>query len=97
MTSLTAFTRDGSPWLPIFVDGIDGARCLGCGRCYKVCGQGVLEMRWIDEEGAFVEADDGDAERMVMTVGQKGRCIGCGACVRVCSKNAQRLVPADAA
>ena len=94
MTSVPTVTRDGTPWTPRYVDSIDGARCLGCGRCYKVCGQGVLEMKWIDEEGAFVEEDDGDAERMVMTVAEKGQCIGCGACVRVCSKDAQVLVAA---
>ncbi len=94
MSSVPAVTRDGTPWSPRYVDRIDGKRCLGCGRCFKVCGQGVLEMKWIDEEGAFVEEDDGDAERMVMTVAEKGQCIGCGACVRVCSKDAQVLVEA---
>lgn len=92
--SVPTLTRDGTPWTPRYVDRIDGKRCLGCGRCFKVCGQGVLEMKWIDEEGTFVEEDDGDAERMVMTVAEKGQCIGCGACVRVCSKGAQVLVEA---
>ena len=83
-------TRDGTPWVPSYVDGIDPKLCIGCGRCFKVCGQGVLKMMGIDEEGGLVAADDDDAERMVMTVSDGGKCIGCGACVRVCGKSAHK-------
>ena len=30
-------TRDGTPWEPAYLTAIDGERCIGCGRCYKVC------------------------------------------------------------
>lgn len=83
-------TRDGTPWMPSYVDDIDAKLCIGCGRCFKVCGQGVLKMMGIDEDGGLVAADDDDAERMVMTVSNGGKCIGCGACVRVCGKSAHK-------
>lgn len=87
-------TRDGSPYDPLYLDSIDWEKCLGCGRCYKVCGQNVIGSQWITEEGEVCEEDDGEAERMVMTVVNKGLCIGCRACARVCSTKAQNHVAA---
>jgi Nif-specific ferredoxin III len=83
-------TRDGTAWTPSYVEAIDRKLCIGCGRCFKVCGQGVLKMMGVDEDGNLIEADDDEAERMVMTLHQKGNCIGCGACARVCGKSAYR-------
>jgi Nif-specific ferredoxin III len=94
MTTAPFATRDGTPWQPTYVDGVDQALCIGCGRCFKVCGQGVLAMMGLDEDGEMVPADDDDAERMVMTVGDNGKCIGCGACIRVCGKRALTQVAA---
>jgi Nif-specific ferredoxin III len=94
MITETFGTRDGTPWTPSYVDSIDPELCIGCGRCFKVCGQGVLKMMGVDEDGALVTADDDDAERMVMTLGDKGKCIGCGACTRVCGKSAHRHLSA---
>jgi Nif-specific ferredoxin III len=96
MTPIPTVTRDGTPWTPMYLDSIDPQECIACGRCFKVCAQGVLEMRNATEEGELVEEDDEDAERMVMTVTNKGACIGCGACSRVCAKNAQRHIAASA-
>ena len=89
--------RDGTPWQPRYIEAIDAGACIGCGRCFKVCGRGVLTMVGMDEDGGLVEADDDDAERMVMTVTDKGRCIGCEACARVCGKAAQTHVSWEAA
>lgn len=88
-------TRDGTPFRPSYLDAIDAAECLGCGRCFKVCGQGVLQPVGIDEDGAVVDdPDDGDVERTVMTVAARGLCIGCGSCGRVCSRKCQKRADA---
>ena len=96
MVECTNVTRDGSPWQPMYIEAIDPEKCIGCGRCYKVCGWGVLKMMGIDEDGGLIQADDDDAERMVMTIGDKGKCIGCKACARVCGKSAPTYVSAAA-
>ncbi len=82
-------TRNGTPWTPQYIESIDQATCIGCGRCFKVCGRGVLEMKGISEDDELVDADDEDAMRMVMTVANGGLCIGCNACATVCGKNCQ--------
>jgi Nif-specific ferredoxin III len=97
MAKASNVTRDGTPWEPMYIEAIDPEQCIGCGRCYKVCGWGVLKMMGLDEDGGLIDADDDDAERMVMTIGDKGKCIGCKSCARVCGKNAQTHVPAVAA
>jgi Nif-specific ferredoxin III len=69
----------------MFLDSIDPKACIGCGRCYKVCGRGVmapLEVEFDDDE------DDEDVICTVMTVTDAGSCIGCEACSRICAKNA---------
>lgn len=90
-------TRDGTPWEPMYLDAIDAETCIGCGRCFKVCAQNVLKMMGVDEDDNLVEADDDDAEHMVMTIGAKGACIGCGACARVCGAKALTHVSATQA
>ncbi|TVR83548.1 MAG: ferredoxin III, nif-specific [Rhodospirillales bacterium] len=96
MTTAQYLTRDGTAWQPAYVDSVDPEACIGCGRCFKVCGQGVFRMMGVDEDGGFVDPDDDDVERMVMTVADEGRgkCIGCGACTRVCGKSAQVMATA---
>lgn len=84
-----AVTRDGSPWTPKFIAAIDEETCIGCGRCYKVCGQNVLGMVGVTEEGDVVDSDDDDAIRKIMKVENPGACIGCEACFRVCPKDCQ--------
>jgi Nif-specific ferredoxin III len=82
-----AVTRDGTEWSPLYLESIDAAACIGCGRCYKACGQSVMEPidRPLD--------DDDDEDEMcggtVMSVAHPGACIGCGACARACAKKAQ--------
>lgn len=92
-----AVSRDGTPWEPKYLEEIDVQACIACGRCAKVCGHGVLAMRHVTEEGEIVDEDDEDAERMAMTIEDKGKCVGCSACSRVCMSKAQKHVAASAA
>jgi Nif-specific ferredoxin III len=83
-------TRDGRNWQPTYLLDIDRAKCIGCGRCFKVCGQKVMSLKGVDEEGALVDLEeDEEVERKVMVVADGGSCIGCGACGRVCAKSCQ--------
>jgi len=93
-TMTQAVTRDGRAWQPIYLLGIDQEICIGCGRCFKVCGRSVMTLQGITEDGDLVGLDD-DEEilRKVMTVTDPGACIGCGACGRVCGKNCQTHGP----
>jgi len=82
-----ATSRDGRDWVPMYLESIDDKLCIGCGRCYKVCGRAVmapLEVEFDDDE------DDEDVICTVMSVVDGGNCIGCEACARICAKKAPR-------
>jgi Nif-specific ferredoxin III len=86
--------RDGGAWEPEFLVAINDESCIGCGRCFKVCGRNVMKLKGLTDEHEWVELDgDGDdddeIERKVMTMVDPGACIGCGACARVCTRNCQ--------
>lgn len=78
-------TRGGDVWIPQFVTQLDGSRCIGCGRCYKVCPRDVFTL--VDRSDV-VESDDADDddEMKVMTLANPLDCIGCMSCSRVCPK-----------
>lgn len=85
-------SRDGRPWEPAFLLAINPEKCIGCGRCFKVCGRQVMTLRGITEEGDLVSLDDDEddeIEKKVMVMDDSGACIGCGACARVCPTNCQ--------
>ena len=88
-------TRDGRAWEPAYLTAIDAAVCIGCGRCFKVCGRQVMTLKGINEDGALVDLDEDDdeIERKVMAMADDGACIGCGACARVCPTNCQTHAP----
>ncbi len=93
-------TRDGRLWQPEFLLAIDAGKCIGCGRCYKVCGRDVMTLKGINEDGEMVALDDDDDEEVdkkVMVMNDEGACIGCGACARVCPTNCQTHAAAQAA
>ncbi len=94
MSEPCALRRDGTPWQPMFIETIDGETCIGCGRCFKVCSHAVLAMMGMTEDDDLVAADDDEAERMVMTIANKGRCVGCAACAQICSSKAIALISA---
>lgn len=91
-----AATRDGRAWVPSYLLAISGKTCIGCGRCFKVCGRGVMTLKGLSEDGDLLDPDDDEAERQVMTMADAGACIGCGACARVCPANCQTHGAADA-
>ena len=95
MPFITFTTRDGTPWTPKYLEAIDHALCIGCGRCFKVCAQDVLGLMGITEDGEYVNVEDddddeGEIERKVMVITHSGNCIGCAACAAVCTHKAQK-------
>jgi Nif-specific ferredoxin III len=81
----------GATWTPTFVSSLDQEKCIGCGRCYKVCPRGVLALMGVNEDGEFIHVDEDDDdddeyERKVMTLAHQELCIGCTACSRICPK-----------
>ncbi|MEY4576174.1 MAG: hypothetical protein RL701_877 [Pseudomonadota bacterium] len=85
-------TKDGREWTPVYLTSIDPKTCIGCGRCFKVCGQKVLTLKGLNSDGELVsldDDDDDDIERKVMALEDAGACVGCGACARVCGANCQ--------
>lgn len=88
MAVLTGLTYGGNTWTPKFAQEIDKDKCIGCGRCIKVCGYPVLDLKALNEEGEFVDdEEDDEIERKVMVVAHPENCIGCEACARICPKN----------
>ncbi|MGD0675174.1 MAG: ferredoxin III, nif-specific [Polyangiaceae bacterium] len=88
---MDSITRDGRPWTPAYLLAIDVKTCIGCGRCFKVCGRNVMTLKGVGDEGQLVSLDDEDEdlERKVMAMDDAGACIGCGACARVCPTSCQ--------
>ncbi len=92
MTTFNVTLPSGNTWTPTFVQAIDEAKCIGCGRCFKVCPRGVLELVGLDDEGQRVgisgdeDDDDAEYEKKVMTIAHQEMCIGCTACAKICPK-----------
>jgi Nif-specific ferredoxin III len=84
---VTGRTRGGREWTPQFIDALDARKCIGCGRCYKVCPRDVFALAdrasVLQDDEDF---DDDDDELQVMTIQDALDCIGCMACMRVCPK-----------
>jgi len=71
MAYITGLTKSGESWTPEFVESLDQANCIGCGRCYNVCTRDVFapeEIEVDDEDegcakacskGCFVSAAQG--------------------------------------
>ncbi len=89
--NITGLTRGGTPWIPLFVTALDEHKCIGCGRCFKVCPRDVLTIvqRALDDvdlDDDDDDDDDDDSDNSFMTLSNALDCIGCEACSRVCPK-----------
>ncbi|MCU0735037.1 MAG: ferredoxin III, nif-specific [Methylotetracoccus sp.] len=88
---ITGVTAGGALWTPAFVQAIDQSRCIGCGRCFKVCPRDVFDLvdradvLAEDEIDDYDDLDDDNAQ--VMNIANALDCIGCEACSRVCPKD----------
>ncbi len=83
----------GESWTPHFVGELNQDKCIGCGRCFKVCSRDVLQLVGINEAGDTVliavgadDDDDEEYEKKVMTIAHPENCIGCEACSKICPK-----------
>ncbi|MCC8999429.1 MAG: ferredoxin III, nif-specific [Candidatus Contendobacter sp.] len=87
---ITGLTRGGTPWVAQFVTALDEGKCIGCGRCFKVCPRDVLTIvqRAVDDVDLDDDDDDDDddSDNSFMTLANAMDCIGCEACSRVCPK-----------
>lgn len=88
MADITGITRGGDIWVPEFATALDAKKCIGCGRCYKVCTREVLELIDRSEDDLPEDDDEDDSESIssVMSLAHPMDCTGCGACSRVCPK-----------
>jgi len=89
MSEFTVRLPSGKLWEPQFVEYINQENCIGCGRCFKVCGREVLEMVGVNEDGELVKlTDDEDEEynKKVMSIANRDNCVGCEACAKICPK-----------
>jgi Nif-specific ferredoxin III len=100
MSVVTIKMPDGRSWIPKFVKEINQKACIGCGRCFKVCGRDVLQLAGVSEEGELVPLaadveDDGDDEyeKKVMTIANQMNCVGCEACMKICPKKCYTHAP----
>ncbi|MHB1215288.1 MAG: ferredoxin III, nif-specific [Thiobacillus sp.] len=89
---VTITLPDGRSWTPKFVHAINEEKCIGCGRCFRVCGRDVLQLKGVNEDGEYVEValddddDEGEYEKKVMTIANQVNCVGCEACAKICPK-----------
>ena len=104
MASFSITLPSGEIWTPNFVAELNQEKCIGCGRCFRVCGRDVLQLVGLDEEGERVavsvdpddDDDDVEYEKKVMTIAHPENCVGCEACMRICPKKCYTHTPAAA-
>lgn len=94
MAYVTGLTSGGNPWTHQFLQTINWDTYLGCGRCFKTCGRGVMALLALDKARTVADEDDDEIERKVMAVVQPQNCIGCQACDRACPKRCHTYTPA---
>jgi len=92
MENITGLTRGGRTWTAQFVTDLDQKKCIGCGRCYKVCPREVFELIERTELPEF-EDEDLDEDNAIMSLKDLLDCTGCGACGRVCPKGCLTHAP----
>ncbi len=100
MTTFTVTLPGGALWTPKFATEINEEKCIGCGRCFKVCARNVLELVGVSEDGERIvvnEDDDEDEEyeKKIMTIARPENCVGCEACSKICPKKCYTHTPAQ--
>jgi len=98
MNAVAITMPDGRTWTPRFVQAINQQACIGCGRCFKVCGRDVLQLAGVSAEGGLIPIavdfdDDDEYEKKVMTIANQMNCNGCEACSRICPKKCYSHAP----
>ncbi len=100
MTDIAVTMPDGRRWVPRFVQALNREKCIGCGRCYRVCGRDVLQLVGLTDDGEAVplalgadDDDDDEYEKKVMTIAQPKNCVGCEACAKICPKKCYTHAP----
>lgn len=105
MANFTVTLPSGKSWEPRFASSINEAKCIGCGRCFKVCGREVLQLVGLSEDGERIpvsaglddeDEDDEEYQRKVMTIANGANCVGCEACMKICPKKCFTHAPAPA-
>lgn len=101
MAAFTVTLPSGEVWTPRFVTSLDQDKCIGCGRCFRVCARDVLQLVGLTEDGEHVPLDadddeDDEYEKKVMTLAHPGNCVGCEACAKICPKKCYVHAPAPA-
>ena len=48
MSEFSVVLPGGKVWIPQFVGEINQEKCIGCGRCFRVCGRDVFELIGLD-------------------------------------------------
>ena len=92
MSTFSVTLPSGETWTPTFVQSLNEDKCIGCGRCFKVCPRGVLELVGLNADGERIHVDldddddDEEYEKKVMTIAHRELCIGCTACSKICPK-----------
>ncbi len=104
---IVGLTRGGAVWTPAFVSALDQHKCIGCGRCFKVCPREVFELVDREDVDGLDAADDdwddddedgfSDDTSMVMSLKNLLDCVGCQACSKVCPKKCLSHEPQPAA
>ncbi len=101
MAAFTVTLPSGEIWTPKFAQSINDEKCIGCGRCFKVCGRDVLQLVGLNDEGERVavasddDEDDDEYEKRVMTIANPENCVGCEACMKICPKKCYTHASAD--
>ncbi len=95
MANIVGRTLRGDEWVPQYVTALDESKCIGCGRCFKVCPRDVFEL--MEREACDDDDDDNDDDVLkVMTLKDPLDCIGCRACDAVCPRDCHTHSPMPA-
>jgi len=75
-----SYRKDGTRYTPTFSEAVDQEKCIGCGKCVKVCGQGVYVLIEVNGEKKSHNAN-------------ADRCLGDCHCHKACPVDALICIP----